>query len=62
MAHSASISDEQILDQLRKSGGPLTAAEVGVPASRLKVTEGVKQAGAFQTGKAGRPALLFTLA
>lgn len=62
MARTTDISDEQILKTLGDADGPLTAAQVGVPSARLKVTKGVKHVGALQTGKAGRPALLFALA
>lgn len=61
MPRTPAVSDEQILSQLRE-GGELTAAQLGVPAYRLKAMEGVIQSGTVKTGKAGRPALLFSVA
>lgn len=61
MARTHAISDEQLIEQLRNSDEPLTAAALGVPAARLKAIEGVVVAGSVQTGRPGRPSLLFSL-
>lgn len=54
-------SDAQLLARLRRSSGPRTAADLGVPARRLRAIDGVVEAGRVHTGKAGRPAVLFTV-
>lgn len=62
MPRTPAVTDEQIVKALRKARKPQTAAQLGVPAYRLKAMEGVVQSGTVQTGQRGRPALLFTLA
>lgn len=64
MARTPNITDDEIRSRLRDAddrGLMLTAVEVGVPAARLRKVDGVVVAGHKQTGKQGRPALLFTL-
>jgi hypothetical protein len=61
MARADQPSDAQLLDRLRRSTQPRTAADLGVPASRLRKLAGVVQAGSVKTGKPGRPAILFTV-
>ena len=53
------ITDAQVLKALGRSRKGKTAAEVGVPASRLRSIEGVEEVGVRKTGKAGRPSVLF---
>ena len=53
-------SDAQILARLRRTNKPRTAADLGVTANRLRSIEGVVEVGRVHTGKAGRPAILFT--
>lgn len=61
-------TDAQIIAQLKRSRNPKTAEDlggkdVGVTAARLRTMadQGVVEAGRKQTGRAGRPAVLFTL-
>ena len=64
MARTQSVSDDQIVEAFRNAAGPLTANDLGlkgVNAGRLKTVPGVVVAGSAQTGKRGRPALLFGL-
>lgn len=53
-------SDAQILSRLRRRSTPATARDLGVTANRLRALEGVVEVGRVHTGKAGRPAILFT--
>lgn len=54
-------SDAQLLSRLRRRTKPATAKDLGVPASRLRALDGVQVVGSVKTGRAGRPALLFSL-
>lgn len=60
MARTPNVSDEQIIARLTNEG-PLTAAQLEVPAARLHRMEHVIVSGRVQTGRRGRPALLFAL-
>lgn len=53
-------TDAQILSRLRRSSKPKTAKALGTTAVRLRGIDGVHEAGRVKTGKAGRPAILFT--
>jgi hypothetical protein len=57
----ARITDNDIIKAL-VDNGPQTAASLGVSVARLKAAEGVYVVGTQQTGKRGRPALMFGLA
>lgn len=52
-------SDAQILSRLRRSSKPRTAASLGTTSVRLRKL-GAVEVGRVQTGKAGRPAILFS--
>ena len=54
-------SDQQLISRLRRRSNPATAADLGVSARRLRSIDGIVQAGVVRTGKAGRPAILFTV-
>lgn len=56
-------TDAQLLARLRRSTQPRTAAELDTTAKRLRslADQGVVEAGTRRTGRAGRPAVLFTL-
>lgn len=55
-------TDAQIISRLGRSRGGLTAAKLGTSANRLRALDGVVVVGKEQTGKAGRPRLIFALA
>lgn len=57
----ATPTDAQILGRLRRRKTPATASDLGTTSARLRTIEGVVEAGRVQTGKAGRPAILFTV-
>lgn len=60
MPRSRAISDESLLEQIQAAGADgITAAALGVPAARVRGLEGVAVVGKVETGRAGRPALLF---
>lgn len=52
-------SDAQILARLRRAKSGRTAAQLGTTVNRLRALAGVAEGGRVQTGKAGRPAILF---
>lgn len=60
MPKSNEPSDAKILDRLRRSRGPRTAADLGTTSARLRKLAGVVAVGKVKTGKAGRPSILFT--
>ena len=66
MAEQRELSDRQILSKLRRRKSPATAQDLGLPsrggAARLRGLDGVVEVGREHTGKAGRPAALFTVA
>ena len=54
-------TEAQLLAKLRRATKPKTAKDLGAPAARIKNLPGVVVVGTLNTGKAGRPALLFML-
>jgi hypothetical protein len=60
MSDQNTPSDTQLLSRLRRRKSPLTAKELGVTSQRLRGIEGIVEVGRVSTGKAGRPAILFT--
>lgn len=58
---SKAPTDAELLTRLRRRTKPVTAADLGVSASRLRALDGVAVVGSVKTGKPGRPALLFAL-
>lgn len=65
MSQQKELSDAQIRSRLARRKSPATAADLGLPlrggAARLRSIEGVVEVGRQHTGKAGRPAALFTV-
>lgn len=62
MAEKKNPSDAQIISRLKRRPGGLTASELHTTSQRLRGIEGVVEVGRQQTGKAGRPAIIFALA
>lgn len=54
-------TEAQLLAKLRRATKPKTAKDLGATAARIKNLPGVEVVGTLQTGKVGRPALLFML-
>jgi hypothetical protein len=52
--------DAKIIRRLTNRKTPLTAADLGTTSAHLRQLDGVVEAGRVSTGKAGRPAILWT--
>jgi predicted ArsR family transcriptional regulator len=62
VATKTTTAMDKALTKLRRSKHPKTAAQLGVPAARLKTQTGVTVVGTTKSGGRGRPAFLFALA